>query len=230
MQQSPPTVGDTVTIVRRIHAPAGAVIDARPPADSAIATLVSAPVMTREGDSVQIAYTVAVWTAGHNDLVLPGVVVIDQRGRVDTLADTHIPLDVATVLPAAKATSTLKPQAARPWLPRADRSNLPFIVLLPLALLLIVAVQWRWRRLGPALVPGSVRPVSSSLSDARLQAWIAAGESRLALDHIAARVRELPEFADWRERVAAVRFAAGDDSAATDLVREAWTRLAPAAE
>ena len=224
-QQGLPTVGDTVTIIRRILARPGVVIEARAPADSTIATLISAPVLTREGDSVRIAYTIAVWTAGRNELVLPGPVLVDQRGHVDTLTESRVTLDVASVLPVAKAANTIKPQAARPWLPRADRSGLPFAALVPLTLLLIAALHWRWRRRGPRPEqPSVVAPVP--LTEARLNAWIAAGESRLALEHLDALVRDRPEFADWRARVTAVRFAPGDASAATVLALEAWARLA----
>ncbi len=227
-QQNPlPTVGDTITIVRRILARPGVVIDARVSLDSAVATLVSAPVLTREGDSVRIAYTISVWTPGHSDLLLPGPVIVDQRGHVDTLANAHVALEVASVLPAAKSASLIKPQAARMWLPRADRSEVPFVVLVPLALLALVALHWRWRRRGPPPVqsPQSTDPIV--LTEARLHAWIAAGESRLALDHLDAMVRDRPDFAEWRERVLRARFSPGDESIGSMLALEAWARLAP---
>jgi hypothetical protein len=226
MQQSVPTVGDTVTIVRWIAVPAGAVIEARPPADSSIATLAAPAVLTREGDSVRIAYTVAVWAAGHNDLVLPGAIVVEPSGRVDTLGDNHVALDVASVLPAAKSIAAIKPKTARPWLPRSYQSDLPFAVLLPAAILGVVLLQWWWRRLGPApaaVVPG---PTPAALTDDRVSAWLAAGEARLALDHIDWMVRDSDEFAEWRGRAAAVRFGPGADTMVGALVQEAWSRLA----
>jgi hypothetical protein len=224
MQQGSPTVGDTVTIVRHILAPPGAVIDARAPADSSIATLIAPPVLTREGDSVRIAYTIAVWTAGHDDVVFPGVVIVDQRGRIDTLADTHVSLDVATVLPG-KASATIAPHPARPWLVGADMSLLPFVVLLPLALLLAGALQWRWRRRGPPVAATLHASGSIPLTPTRITAWIDAGEPRLALEHLEAELRNRPEFWDWCARVAAVRFAQGNDAAVVELVREG-SRLA----
>jgi hypothetical protein len=218
MQQGLPTVGDTITIVRRIAAPPGAVIDARPPADSSIATLIAPPVITREGDSVRIAYAVAVWTAGHNDVVFPGVVIVDQRGRVDTLADAHVGIDVSSLLPA-RAAEAIAPHSARPWLVRADLSILPFAVLLPLALVAVAVLQWWWRRRGPR----PADPVATSnvpLTDARLAGWVAAGESRVALEHLDAVLRDRPECADWHGRVSAVRFADGHDLLIDELVRE----------
>lgn len=224
MQQGPITVGDTVTIMRRILAPVGAVIDARAPVDSSVATLIAPPVLTREGDSVRIAYTVAVWRAGHNDLVFPGAVVVDQRGRVDTLADAHVSLDVASVLPA-KSASTIAPHPARPWLVRADLSVLPFVVLVPLTLALVGALHWWWRRRGPTRADTPTASTNATLTDARIAAWVAGGESRLALEHLEAMLRDRPEFAEWRARVADVRFAQGNDAIINELVREG-SRLA----
>jgi hypothetical protein len=225
MQQSVPTVGDTVTIVRWISAPAGAVIEARPPADSAIATLTAPPVLTREGDSVRVSYTLAVWVAGHNDLVLPGAIVVEPSGRVDTLADNHVALNVASVLPAAKSVAAITPKTARPWLSRSYRSELPFAVLLPAAIIGVVLLQWWWRRLGPAPAAMLPAPAPAPLTDARVSAWVTAGEARLALDHIAWMIRDRADFADWRQRAAAVRFAPGGDSTVAVLVAEAWSRL-----
>jgi len=228
MQQLP-TVGDTVTVVRHVNAPPGAMIEARAPVDSNIATLVGPPVLTREGDSVRIAYSLAVWRAGHNDLVLPGAIIVDQRGHVDTLADGHVPLDVATVLPAARSVSVIPPKAAGGWFHRAERSELPFAVFLPLALLVMLALWWWWRRRGPR--PGPDRtPAAPALTDERINAWVEAGEARLALEHLSALVRDRGDFADWRARADVVRFAAGDDAAVAALVREGWSRLAAVSE
>jgi hypothetical protein len=227
IQQGRPTVGDTVTIVRRFAARPGVVVDARPPLDSAIATLVSPPVLTREGDSVEVAYTIAVWTAGHNDLVLPGAVLIDPKGHIDTLPDAHVLLDVATVLPATQSVNKIPPRAVRSWLPHADRSLQPFGVLLPIALALVVLLQWRWRRRGPpAMEWPAAAPTTIGLTDARVGAWLAAGEARLVLEHLDALARERADLDDWRARVAIARFGPGNDAAAAALVAEAWPRLA----
>jgi hypothetical protein len=225
MQQGVPTVGDTVTIVRWIAAPAGAVIEARPPADSATATLTAPPVLTREGDSVRVAYTVAVWVTGRNDLVLPGAIIVEPSGRVDTLADSHVALNVASVLPAAKSVAAIAPRTARPWLPRSYGSELPFAVLLPAAIAGVVLLQWWWRRLGapPTVMTAALAP--APLTDTRVSAWVAAGEARLALDHIEWLIRDRADFADWRQRAAEVRFAPGGDATVAALVAEAWSRL-----
>ena len=225
IQQGLPTVGDTVTVVRRFAASIGAVVDARAPTDSSIATLAAPAQIIREGDSIRIVYTLAVWAPGHSDLVLPGAIVVQPSGRVDTLADSHVPLEVASVLPASKSAAAIPPRAASPWLPRSYQSELPFAVLIPVALIVVAALQWRWRLRGPVVAPAVVGAGSAGLTSERVRAWLAAGEARLALDHVEALVRERAEFDEWRGRADAVRFSPGADAAVASLVEEAWSRL-----
>jgi hypothetical protein len=223
MQQHP-TVGDTLTIIRRIAAPPGAVIDARAPLDSSVATLALPPVLSRERDSVRIAYTLAVWSAGHNDLVLPGPIVVSLTGQVDTLPDTHVALDVVSVLPSGQRATTIVPKHARPWIPQAAVSVLPFAVLLPIALIVAAVLQWWWRRPGlPAPVAVSI-PVPL-LTEARVEAWIAAGEARLALDHLTSMARDRVDLVDWQARADAVRFTAGGEAELARLAREGFRRV-----
>jgi len=222
--QGEPTVGDTITIVRRVAAPPGAVVQAPAPSDSSIATLVVPPAIAREGDSVRIAYTVAVWAPGHSDLVLPGAIIIDPRGRVDTLADAHVGLDVQSVLPAAKSPTTIAPARPRAWVQGRDRSLMPFAFWIPLVLLGLGVLHWLWRRRGPS-IPPPPRPVLPSLTGARLEAWLAAGEPRLALEHLEHHLRLRSDCDDWRRRAELVRFASGNDDAIAVLVHEALPLL-----
>lgn len=222
-QQGQANVGDTLTIVHRIVAPPGAVVQARAPADSTIATLVGAPVITREGDSVRIAYTVAVWAPGRNDLVLPGPVVIAMNGRVDTLADAHVRLDVASLLPAGQSPIKVAPRPAHTWVPRADRTAMPFAILLPFVLVVIALLHWRWRRRGRPVVPAVLRSTPLVHRD-RLERWVAAGEARLALEHLEWHTRSREDLAEWRGRVAAVRFASCTESELAALVNEGCQR------
>jgi hypothetical protein len=148
-----PTVGDTVVVIHRVLAPPGALVQPGAPRDSTIATLLRAPDVVREGDSVRIAYTLTVWSAGRHEVVLPGAIVVGIDGKVDTLADARIGLEVASLLPADTPIESIPPQAARPWVPRADRTELPFLVILPLVAALILLAGWLWRRRGPAIPP-----------------------------------------------------------------------------
>ncbi|HEY4322246.1 MAG TPA: hypothetical protein VGM77_13855 [Gemmatimonadales bacterium] len=219
-QQPVPTVGDTITVVHRVAVPQGAVVEVRALTDTSIATLVGQPVMTREADSVSITYTLAVWAPGEGTLVLPGPVVVDMRGTVDTLADARMPITVASLLPTGKPAATIAPKTAVLWLPHLDRSMLPFATLVPLALLVVGLVQWGWRRRGAPFVQTISPVVAMPLTEARVAAWLAAGESRLLLDHLEAQVRGRPEFDDWRGRAELLRFAAVPDAAVEALVHE----------
>ncbi len=224
-QPQHPQVGDTLTIVVHVAAPPGAVVQPRIPLDSSIATMTGSPAVSREGSAVRIAYPIAVWAPGEQQLVIPGPIVVTLSGRVDTLADVRVPLSVASVLPAGKAVATLPPRPARPWLPRSGASALPLAVLVPVAVILAAVLQWWWRRRGTALPPAPRLDAEPPLDAARIEAWLTAGEVRLVLDHIAWQVRHREDFADWRQQADALRFASGDAAPLESLAREGWERL-----
>lgn len=220
-----PTVGDTVNVVQRIAAPPGALVQPRSPSDSSLATLLGPPEVSREGDSVRIGYTLSVWAAGRTELILPGAVVIRPDGRADTLPDARVLLDVASVLPAGARPETVTPQAARPWVPRADRTLLPALVLLPMVCLLLALGAWVWRRRGP-IPPPIPAPAGVRVPADRLTVWLEAGEAGIVVDHLMPRLAGRPEADAWREAVTAVRFTAGGEAALADLARDGMALLA----
>lgn len=225
VQQARHTVGDTFTVVHRVAVAPGSVVQPRPPVDSSIATLMGAATVSREGDSVRIAYTVAVWAPGRNELVLPGAIVVGVDGRIDTLPDARILLDIASVLPDGQPIATVAPRAARPWVERNERSFLPLMVLLPIAAVLVIALQWQRRRRGP--VPPPRPPTTAPPTDTiRLVAWLDAGEVRIVADHLEHALTPVPAAAAWRERLAAVRFAPDEGAGLGALCREGLTLLA----
>jgi len=219
-----PTVGDTVSVVHRIAAPPGALVQPRAPTDSSLATLLGPPEVSREGDSVRIAYTLSVWSAGRNQLVLPGAVVIRPDGSVDTLPDARVQLDVASVLPEGARPEAVTPQAARPWVPRADRTLLPMLVLVPIVCALLAVAAWGWRRRGP-LPPPVPLPTLPEVPVARLATWLEAGEAGMVVDHLMPRLADRPEADAWREAVAAVRFTVESDAALAALARDGLALL-----
>lgn len=225
MQQSVRrTVGDTLTIVQRVRVGVDAVVQPRPPTDSTLVTLLSPPSLTREGESVRIAYHVALWQSGTNELTLPGPVVVSAGGLVDTLPDAHVLLQVASLLPVGKALASLTPKAARPVMPRGDRTLLPAVLLLGVLVVILSLVGWWRRRQGPERAlprPPSPAPIDGG----RIERWLAAGEAQLALRHVEALLRGHPELDAWRTRAAAARFARGADAELAALVREGWERL-----
>ena len=212
MRQQPRrlTVGDTTTIVQRVAAPGGALVQPRTPDDTTLATLLGPPGVTREGDSVRIAYRITVWAPGQSILTIPGAIVVRLDGRIDTLPDARVPLNIASVLPLGQPAAKVVPKQARPWVPRADRTLLPWAIAIPLLLLVGLVAWWQRRRRGPRaapLTPAAPPPVDA----ARLAAWIAAGESRLAVLHLEAALRDRPEAAAWCAEVAALRYAPESD-------------------
>jgi hypothetical protein len=84
---------------------------------------------------------------------------------------------------------------------------------------------WSWRRRGPTPPAEYETAAPPALTEARIDAWIDAGESRLALEHLSWLVRDRADFADWRARADTVRFAPGGDVAVAALVREGWAQL-----
>lgn len=204
--QGKTTVGDTTTVVYRVSVPPGALVQPRAPTDTTVATLLGSPVVTREGDSVRVAFTITLWAPGKHTLVLPGAIVVRTDGRIDTLPDSRVMIDVASVLPSGRPVATVTPKQARPWVARADRTLIPWAVAWVLLLVVAAVSIWHWRRRGP--VPVALAPRATPAVDPdRLAAWIAAGEARLAVQHLEVALRGRDEAADWVERAAAVRFA-----------------------
>jgi hypothetical protein len=191
-------------------------VQPRVPGDSTLVTLVGIPTVQREGDSVRIAYTLAVWSPGRHRLTIPGAVVVEGSGAVDTLPDATVLLEVASVLPARVAAESIAPREARPWVERSDASPIPFVVLLlPVALCLLAAAWW-WRRQGP-LVPAS-HPAAADPAElpGRLEGWLEAGEVVMVIDHLTAALPHGAATARWRERVQECRF---DPDASEALLR-----------
>lgn len=204
--QGRPTVGDTTTVVYRVLVPPGALVQPRAPTDTTVATLLGSPLVTREGDSVRVAFTITLWAPGRHTLVFPGAIVVRTDGRIDTLPDSRVPIDVASVLPTGRPVASVTPKQAQPWVARADRTLLPWVVAAVVLLVLSTAAIWHWRRRGPApavLPPRGPHPVDPD----RLAAWIAAGEARLAVQHLEVALRGRAAASDWVARADAVRFA-----------------------
>jgi hypothetical protein len=215
-----PTVGDTLTVVHRIAVPVGTLVQPRGPTDSTLATLIGPPVVSREGDSVRIAYTVAVWAPGQHDLVIPGAITVAGDGTVDTLADATVRYDVASVLPPRVAAESVTPQAAQPWVERAEPSGWPFLVLLlPVVLVLAAAALW-WRRRGKGPATTPIPSDQGSSVRSRLERWQAAGESALVIDHLLGALPVDAATNTWRARVEAIRFDPAARAQLDELVTE----------
>ena len=220
------TVGDTFTVVHRVAVPAGSVVQARVPTDSMLVTVLGAPVVSREGDSVRIAYSLAVWAPGNNELVIPGAIVVSGTGRIDTLPDARVMLDVASVLPRDSAATAIAPRALRPWIARGDVTWVPLVIIVPVVAALAVAGAWWRRRRGPEPVAPLRLAETPAVDVARLERWLDSGEARVVLDHLEAALAGRSAAAAWHEAVHAVRFAPADVAELDRLGREGLRLLA----
>jgi len=218
--QQRPTVGDTVAVVQRIAVAPGTLVEARAPTDTNLATLMGPPVVTREGDSVRIGYTLSVWAPGRNQLTIPGAITIAPDGTVDTLPNATVTLDVASVLPAGAVAESLTPQAARPWIERSESSGWPFLVILVPLLVVIAIASWWWRRRGKARPEQARGTHAADTHSERIERWIGAGETSLAIDHLLTLLPDDDDSAAWREEVRTIRYDPARASRLTELVRE----------
>lgn len=225
-QGAPHSVGDTFTIVHRVAVPPGSVVQAGTDLDSTLVTLLGSPNVRREGDSVRIAYSIAVWAPGTNELLIPGAITVGADGRIDTLPDARIMLEVGSVLPPGQADSLVMPKAARPWVPRGDKSWLPFLLLLPVAAGLLAAAWWWRRRRGP--VPAAPTAVSVPVIGLdRLRRWQKAGASDLVLEHLVHALADAPRATEWHQQIQAVRFAPGHEAERDELIAQGIALLDP---
>ena len=180
------TVGDTIWVARSVAVPAGATLrpadwDAPEPVER-----LGPPRIAPQGDSTRIAYPVVVWRPGRLTIEVPGPLLLHADGRVDSLAPAPVALQVASVLPAVPAGSTLAPQPHAEFVPRTTVSAMPLVLLLLAAALLLTPLHWWWRRRGRPR-PRPVLPTASA--EPPLERWADAGESRAVASAATARLR-----------------------------------------
>ncbi|HET7423657.1 MAG TPA: hypothetical protein VFJ92_08855 [Gemmatimonadales bacterium] len=183
---SPPTVGDTVWVIRTVELPAGRTVrpaDWRP--DDPVELLGPPRVVTR-GGSADIAYPVVIWQTGPRTLEVPGPLLLAPNGGVDSLPPAQVTLQVASVLPAVPD-SALRPQPRADFVPLSDRSPLVPLVLVTLAILLLLPLHWWWRRRGRP----RPRPLAKLVDPARppLERWADDGETRAVAAATSVRLR-----------------------------------------
>lgn len=181
-----PTVGDTIWVARTVAVPAGATLrpadwDAPEPIER-----LGPPRVSSSGDSAQIAYPIVVWRPGPLTVQIPGPLVLHAGGQVDSLPAAPVAVQLASVLPAVPADSTLAPQPRAEFIPRATVSPVPLIGLLAASALLLAPLHWWWRRRGRPR-PRPILPTGPA--DAPLERWADAGESRAVASAATARLR-----------------------------------------
>ena len=205
LQQSAPTVGDTVWISTRV--PLGARQILRPQSWDLgeVGQVLGPPTVEYSADSAVISYPVTFWYPGAHDVVVPGPIVVNPEGRSDTLPGRPVRIALLSVLPAGARPDTTPPKPPARPVEQSERSLFPLWLLL--ALTALGAFLWhrfgataltaRRRRKAALLVP-EVVPPDPELAPI-LERWMAAGEIRAALEgwaaliHAAERERPSPD-------------------------------------
>ena len=186
-QGGAPTVGDTLWLRYEVAVPAGRTVRAADwePADPV--ELLGPPRVVVRGGSAEIAYPVVVWRAGQHAISAPGPLLLGPNGGVDSLPSRGFNLTIASVLPAERPDTGLRPQPRAEFVPRGARTLLPLLLALLLAGLLLAPLQWWWRRRGAA------RPLRQAETGGPavppLESWTDAGESRAVAAAATGRLR-----------------------------------------
>lgn len=141
------TVGDHVTLIVRVLAPAGAQFSFPAGPDTAHkegtypVALIGQRATTMRGDTAIAGYRLAAWDVGEQQVNLPDIVVT-YRGRKQLVPLAGINLFVRSVLP--KDTLLRTPKPARDLISLASPDWKKWLPLL-LLLLLALAGWWLWR-------------------------------------------------------------------------------------
>lgn len=180
-----PTVGDTVTLVRRVAAEPAASVRPDPITASEFLQPLMAPRWSYAEGEIAVVYRVAFFSSGEQRVAVPAVDITYADGRVVTLPSAIVNVTVTSVLPDVP-TARLRPQASVGPIARPRQRLLP-VVLLPGSVLVgvVLLVAWRRRRAPRPAVP----EILHAEAQVPLEDWIAAGESRAAATVVALKLR-----------------------------------------
>jgi hypothetical protein len=181
------TVGDTLWVRRAVAVPAGREVRAPEWQPSGEVEVLGRPRIVRRGDSVEIAWPVALWAPGQHTVEVPGPVLLAADGRVDSLPPQPVTLVAASVLPPVPPDSGLRPQPGVPTVPLQQRSLGPLLLLLGATGLVLWPVHRLWRRRGhPVGVPDAAVAPAPELPVERWAEW---GETRAVIGAAVERLR-----------------------------------------
>jgi hypothetical protein len=181
------TVGDTLWVRRAVAVPPGREVRAPEWQPTGDVEVLGRPRLVRRGDSVEIAWPVALWSPGQHTVQVPGPALLSADGRVDSLPPEPVTLVAASVLPPVPPDSGLRPQPGAPAVPLQERSLLPVLLLLGGTVLVLVPAHLLWRRRGApvAVQDNAVVPVP----DLPVEHWAEWGEARTVIGAAVERLR-----------------------------------------
>lgn len=189
LQGGLPTVGDTVWLRAELEVPAGRTVRTPDWVTADPVELLGPPRVVVRGGSAEIAYPVAVWRAGEHSISVPGPLLLGPNGGVDSLPPRTFRVTVASVLPAQRPDTGLRPQPRADFVFRRATTVLPLLGALLLAALVVAPLHWWWRR------RGTPRPVARAETGGPaappLEHWADAGESRAVAAAVTGRLRSV---------------------------------------
>jgi hypothetical protein len=229
LQVALPSVGDTIWLRRAVAARPGWTVRAPEWELTGDVERLGRPHVIRRGDSAEVSWPVAAWTPGEHLVTVPGPVLVRPNGLEDSLPAQPTTIVVRSVLPTVPPDSVITPQPPAPVVPTVERSPLPVVVMLALAITLLLPLHWWWRRRGPAAAVGSP---AVAVPEPPVARWADAGEGRVVLDAAVERLRRAVEtrrsdaaLADAEALLAALEAARYADHPA-DEAAELYTRAA----
>lgn len=188
LQQSPPTVGDTLWAVRFVRLAPGDSVRAATWDLEGPVQLLGRPEIIRRGAGAEVRYPLVAWEAGSHAVDVPGPIVTRATGAEDTLGVESMTFQVASVLPPGVADSELAVQPPAIPVLRGFRTAVPAMLLGGVALLILLPFHLWWNRRGKP-VPSSAPAFSDDPQDDQVRRWAEAGERRTVAGVASLRLR-----------------------------------------
>jgi len=174
-QGSPPTVGDTIWIVRSVEVAVGAEVRAGPWDPGGDVELLGDPIVEREGSQAVVSYPAVAWRAGTHTVLVPGPIIIGRDGITDSLPLEPRSIQVASVLPLDREPERLEVQPEAGLVEERVTSPGLLAISLLVAATLFAPFAWWWRRRGPPMTFG--RPAAERVAPPVAE-WLEAGEPK----------------------------------------------------
>ena len=188
IQQSQPTVGDTLWAVRFVRLAPGDSVRPAPWELEGPIQILGRPVVVPRGGGAEVRYPLVAWEAGSHPVDVPGPIVTRASGAEDTLGVETLTFQVATVLPAGIPDSELAVQPPAVPVLRGVRTLIPAVVLGSLAILLLLPFHYFWNRRGKPVI-GTPPAVGNDPEEDQVRRWAEAGERRTVAGVASLRLR-----------------------------------------
>ena len=189
VQTGAPTVGDTLWLRYDIAVPPGRTVRAADWEPEDPVQLLGPPRVVVRGGSAEIAYPVVIWRAGRHPVSAPGPLLLGPDGGVDSLPPRPFEITIASVLPAQRPDTGLRPQPRADFVARGATTPIPLLLALLAAALLLAPLHWWWRRRGTPLPPALAD--GGGPGTPPLERWSDAGETRAVAAAATGRLRAM---------------------------------------